>query len=153
MLPVLQPGQIGQEMMDCMLLGVAAGLVRGWFPVRGKAAFVPDLLWAGAGLFAAQSYAAGYSASGQLRWYMLAAVFAGAMLSAGVVGPPLRAAGRAFWTGLRIPFVFLHRFAAKHTRRARRGGKRRNNAKRNAEKSKKNLPNQRTVLYNSNVSQ
>lgn len=150
--PVLQPVQIVQEIQSCALLGVATGLVRGWFPNRGKAAFLPDLLWVGAGLLAAQSYAVGYSFAGQLRWYMVVALFIGAFFSEFVLGSSLRAAGRAIAALLAVPASFLRRCGSKCRRIIRRQNARRNTTKRNAEKSKKSLPNQRAVLYNSNVS-
>ena len=107
MVQVLLPARLLQEAAACAVLGAALGAVRAFLPVRGRAAFAPDVLLSGAVLLACQSYAAGYSAAGVLRWYMA---------------------------------------AAKTARKLRR------NAERTAKKSKKNLPNQRALLYNSNVS-
>ena len=132
MLPVLQPAQLGRELAVCTILGAAVGVVRAFFPVRGRGAFVPDALLTGAVLFGVQSYAAALSSAGVLRWYMVLAAFAAALCTAAVLGIPVRWAGR---------------HAA---RRAAR--KERRNAKRTAKNPKKNLPNQRRVLYNSNVS-
>ena len=76
MLPVLQPAQLGRELAACTILGAAVGVVRAFFPVRGRGAFVPDALLTGAVLFGVQSYAAALSSAGVLRWYMVLAAFA-----------------------------------------------------------------------------
>ena len=47
MLPVLQPAQLGRELAACTILGAAVGVVRAFFPVRGRGAFVPDALLTG----------------------------------------------------------------------------------------------------------
>ena len=73
MLPVLQPAQLGRELAACTILGAAVGVVRAFFPVRGRGAFVPDALLTGAVLFGVQSYAATLSSAGVLRWYMVLA--------------------------------------------------------------------------------
>ena len=149
MVQVLLPARLLQEAAACAVLGAALGVVRAFLPVRGRAAFVPDVLLSGAVLLVCQSYAAGYSKAGVLRWYMAAAAFAAALCATGVLGIPLRALGR----GIR---AVLHRFAVQPVRRRRAAAKTarklRRNAERTAKKSKKNLPNQRALLYNSNVS-
>ena len=61
MAPALMPQQILQEMEACALLGASLGTVRGIFPKRGRAAFLPDLVYVGVLLLALQSYAAGCS--------------------------------------------------------------------------------------------
>lgn len=155
MVQVLLPARLLQEAAACAVLGAALGAVRAFLPVRGRAAFVPDVLLSGAVLLACQSYAAGYSAAGVLRWYMVAAAFAAALCVAGVLGVPLRALGRGIRAALRLPGRILHRFAVQPVRRraaAKTARKLRRNAERTAKKSKKNLPNQRALLYNSNVS-
>ena len=153
MVQVLLPARLLQEAAACAVLGAALGAARAFLPVRGRAAFAPDVLLSGAVLLVCQSYAAGYSAAGVLRWYMAAAAFAAALCTAGVLGVPLRALGRGIGAVLsRI----LHRFAVQPVRRRRAAAKTarklRRNAERTAKKSKKNLPNQRALLYNSNVS-
>ena len=149
MVQVLLPARLLQEAAACAALGAALGAVRAFLPVRGRAAFVPDMLLSGAVLLVCQSYAAGYSKAGVLRWYMVAAAFAAALCAAGVLGIPLRALGREIR-------AVLHRFAVQPVRRRRAAAKTarklRRNAERTAKKSKKNLPNQRALLYNSNVS-
>ena len=135
MIPVLPPAALGQEIAACTVLGASIGALRAVFPARGRAAFVPDLVWMGAVLAAVQSYAAGQSSAGVLRWYMAAAAFAGAGAAAFVLGAPLRAAGGV-----------LQRRA-----RRRKARKLRRSAKRTAKKRKKNLPNQRRMMYNSYV--
>ena len=156
MVSVLLPAQLGQEMLACGLLGGLLGVVRAFFPVRGRAAFVPDLLLSGAVLLVCQSYAVGYSHTGVLRWYMVLSAFAAALLAAGLLGIPLRAAGRMLALVLGLPERLLRRFVLQplRVRRAARkkARKLRRNAQTRAKKSKKNLPNQRPVLYNSNVS-
>ena len=155
MVRVLLPVRLLQEAAACAMLGAALGAVRAFLPVRGRAAFVPDVLLSGAVLLACQSYAAGYSKAGVLRWYMVLAAFAAALCTAGVLGIPLRALGRGIRAALRLPGRILHRFAVQPVRRraaAKTARKLRRNAERTAKKSKKNLPNQRALLYNSNVS-
>ena len=99
MIPVLPPAALGQEIAACTVLGASIGALRAVFPARGRAAFVPDLVWMGAVLAAVQSYAAGQSSAGVLRWYMAAAAFAGAGAAAFVLGAPLRAAGGVLQRG------------------------------------------------------
>ena len=156
MVQVLLPARLLQEAAACAALGAALGVVRAFLPVRGRTAFVPDMLLSGAGLLACQSYAAGFSNDGVLRWYMVAAAFAAARCVAGVLGVPLRALGRGMRAVLRLSGRILHRFAVQPVRRRRAAGKTarklRRNAERTAKKSKKNLPNHRALLYNSNVS-
>ena len=147
MVQVLLPARLLQESAACALLGAALGAARAFLPVRSRAAFVPDVLLSGA---------AGYSAVGVLRWYMVLAAFVAALCVAGVLGVPLRALGRGIRAALRLPGRILHRFAVQPVRRRRAAAKTarklRRNAERTAKKSKKNLPNQRALLYNSNVS-
>ena len=155
MVRVLLPVRLLQEAAACAMLGAALGAVRAFLPVRGRAAFVPDVLLSGAVLLACQSYAAGYSKAGVLRWYMVLAAFAAALCTAGVLGIPLRALGRGIGAALRLPSRILHRFAVQplcRRRAAKIARKLRRNAERTAKKSKKNLPNRRALLYNSNVS-
>lgn len=86
MVQVLLPARLLQEVAACAVLGAALGAVRAFLPVRGRAAFVPDVLLSGVVLLVCQSYAAGYSAAGVLRWYMVLAAFAAALCVAGVLG-------------------------------------------------------------------
>lgn len=153
MIPVLPPSALGRELADCAALGAVIGAVRAAFPVRGRAAFLPDFLAVGAVLFAAQSYAAGQSSAGVLRWYMLVAAFTAAAAAAQLLGLPLRAAGRAMRTAVRRIRRFLPAKPARLPAKQREGNKMRRSEKRNEEKSKKSLPKQRLVLYNSNVSE
>ena len=96
MAPALLPQQILQEMEACALLGASLGAVRGILPKRGRAAFLPDLVYVGVLLLALQSYAAGCSVDGVLRWYMIGSAAA----SAAAVGTLLALPGR---------FLRLHR--------------------------------------------
>lgn len=156
MVHVLLPEQLGQELAACAALGAAVGGVRAFFPVRGRAAFGPDVLLSGAVLLGCQSYAAGYSAAGVLRWYMVLAAFAAALVTAAVLGIPVRAAGHLLAFVLGLPVRFMDRFVVQplraHHAARRAEHKIRRNAGRTAKKSKKNLPKQQAVLYNSNVS-
>lgn len=142
MIPVLPPSAIAQELAACTVLGACTGAARAVFPVRGRAAWVPDFLWVGTVLTLLQSYAAGQSPAGVLRWYMAAAGFAGAGAAAFVLGVPLRAAGKALQRWVFQP-------AAQRRVRRQNARKLRRNAKRTAKKRKKNLPNQRRMMYNS----
>ena len=144
MIPVLPPAALGQEIAACTVLGASIGALRAVFPARGRAAFVPDLVWVGAVLAAVQSYAAGQSSAGVLRWYMAAAAFAGAGAAAFVLGAPLRAAGGILQRRVLRP-------AERRRTRRRKARKLRRSAKRTAKKRKKNLPNQRRMMYNSYV--
>ena len=142
MIPVLPSSAIAQELAACTVLGGCTGAARAVFPVRGRAAWVPDFLWVGTVLTLLQSYAAGQSSAGVLRWYMAAAGFAGAGAAAFVLGVPLRAAGKALQR-------WVFRPAAQRRVRRQNARKLRRNAKRTAKKRKKNLPNQRRMMYNS----
>ena len=66
MVQVLLPARLLQEAAACAVLGAALGAARAFLPVRGRAAFAPDVLLSGAVLLACQSYAAGYSAAGEI---------------------------------------------------------------------------------------
>ena len=140
MIPVLPPAALGREITACAVLGACTGAVRALFPARGRAAFLPDAVWVGTILAGVQSYAAGESFAGVLRWYMAAAAFAGAGAAAFAAGVPLDAARKPLQTA-------LYRRRQQH-----RWHKVRRNAERTAKKRKKNLPNRQRMLYNSYVS-
>lgn len=96
------------------------------------------------------------AAAGVLRWYMVLAAFAAALCTAAVLGIPVRWAGQCLAWVLGAPVRLarqwvLRPLAVRHAAR-RAARKERRNAKRTAKNPKKNLPNQRRVLYNSNVS-
>ncbi len=82
--------QIGQEMLACAVLGGVLGGVRACFPKKGKAAFLPDLLYVGVLLLALQSYAAGSSVGGVMRWYMVGSAAASAAAVGTLLGLPGR---------------------------------------------------------------
>ena len=145
--PALSPGQVGQEAAACAVLGACLGAGRAFFPVRGRGALLPDVLLMGGLLLGTQSYAASLSAGGVPRWYMLAAAIAGIALAEHLLGVPLRAVGRV----LRRPLDGLAKYAAARAA-CKKAAKERRNEKRLAKKPKKNLPSERRVLYNSNVS-
>ena len=62
--PALSPGAVGQEMAACAVLGGVLGAARAVLPTRGRAAFLPDMLFVGAVLMALQSYAVSQSQAG-----------------------------------------------------------------------------------------
>lgn len=140
MAPALAPALIGQEAAACALLGLVLGSVRAVFPVRGRAAFLPDMALVGAVLLGLQSYAAALSAGGVLRWYMPGSAFLCAFGAERLLRPALQALEQGlFW------------LAAARKNRAEQARARRAQ-KRSAKKPKKNLPSTRRLLYNSNVS-
>ena len=149
MLPVLAPAQLGREALECAAAGVVLGSVRSIFPVKGRGAFLPDVLLAGAVLFGMQSYAASLSSAGVLRWYMIAACLAGAAAADRIFGTPVRAVGC-------VAAQRARHAAARWQNRTRRERakrcKQRRNAERTAKNPKKSLPNTRRMLYNSNGS-
>lgn len=151
MAPALSVGLIGQEAAACALLGAVLGGVRAFFPAKGRAAFLPDVLLVGALLLGLQSYAASLSFGGVLRWYQLAAAALGAGIAEAVLRVPLRLVGFV----LDVPVRWVRNWAvpllaARKERKKR--AKERRNAKRTAKNQKKNLPRPQRMLYNSNVS-
>ena len=143
MLPVLQPAQLGRELAACTILGAAVGVVRAFFPVRGRGAFVPDALLTGAVLFGVQSYAAALSSAGVLRWYMVLAAFAAALCTAAVLGIPVRWAGQCLaWVlgaPVRLARQWVLRPLAAAARGAPRSTQRTPERKKNHKKSEKEL--------------
>ena len=98
MAPALVPALIGQEAAACALLGLVLGSVRAVFPVRGRAAFLPDMALVGAVLLGLQSYAAALSAGGVLRWYMPGSAFLCAFGAERLLRPALQALEQGlFW--------------------------------------------------------
>lgn len=155
MAPALAPALIGQEAAVCALLGLVLGSVRAVFPVRGRAAFLPDMALVGAVLLGLQSYAAALSAGGVLRWYMPGSAFLCAFGAERLLRPALQALEQGlFWLAagpLRLARRALQPLAAACKNRVEQAGARRAQ-KRSAKKPKKNLPSTRRLLYNSNVS-
>ena len=154
MAPALAPTLIGQEAAACALLGLVLGSVRAVFPVRGRAAFLPDMALVGAVLLGLQSYAAALSAGGVLRWYMPGSAFLCAFGAERLLRPALQALEQGlFWLAgpLRLARWALQPLAAARKKRAEQARARRAQ-KRSAKKPKKNLPSTRRLLYNSNVS-
>lgn len=162
MAPALAPVLIGQEAAACALLGFVLGSVRAVFPVRGRAAFLPDMALVGAVLLGLQSYAAALSAGGVLRWYMPGSAFLCAFGAERLLRPALQALEQGlFWLAagplrlaagpLRLARRALQPLAAARKNRVEQARARRAQ-KRSAKKPKKNLPSTRRLLYNSNVS-
>ena len=152
MAPALAPALIGQEAAACALLGLVLGSVRAVFPVRGRAAFLPDMALVGAVLLGLQSYAAALSAGGVLRWYMPGSAFLCAFGAERLLRPALQALEQGlFWLAAGPLRRALQPLAAARKTRAEQARARRVQ-KRSAKKPKKNLPSTRRLLYNSNVS-
>ena len=147
MAPALAPALIWQEAAACALLGLVLGSVRAVFPVRGRAAFLPDMALVGAVLLGLQSYAAALSAGGVLRWYMPGSAFLCAFGAERLLRPALQAMEQGLFWLAAGPL----RLAAARKKRVEQAGARRAQ-KRSAKKPKKNLPSTRRLLYNSNVS-
>lgn len=148
MAPALAPALIAQEAAACALLGLVLGSVRAVFPVRGRAAFLPDMALVGAVLLGLQSYAAALSAGGVLRWYMPGSAFLCAFGAERLLRPALQALEQGL---LRLARRAWQPLAAARKNRAEQARARRAQ-KRSAKKPKKNLPSTRRLLYNSNVS-
>ena len=147
--PALSPGAVGQEMASCAVLGGVLGAARAVLPTRGRAAFLPDMLFVGVALMALQSYAVSQSQAGQLRGYMALAAFC----AAGAVQAALRPLfAEAFAGKLLLGPVRLAARCIAPWKAARAAAKVRRNEKRLAKKQKKSLPTPRRMLYNSNVS-
>jgi hypothetical protein len=181
MAPVLAPGQVGQELLCCLGLGLLVGLVRLVLPTgganrRGKrtklakySAIAADFLAVGFVCLLVQAYAAGASYAGGVRWYMLAGAALGAGAVQQLLGPAarrVRAAGGRF-AGLvharyqRLVGQRLHR-AWERAKQKPLPGKtgrapeelsieRENGQKILAKNDKKILQTPREVLYNSCV--
>ena len=134
--PALSPGAVGQEMAACAVLGGVLGAARAVLPTRGRAAFLPDMLFVGAVLMALQSYAVSQSQAGAVQAALR----------------PLFAAAEAFAGKLLLGPVRLAARCIAPWKAARAAAKVRRNEKRLAKKQKKSLPTPRRMLYNSNVS-
>lgn len=155
MAPVITPAQVGQELAFCLALGALAGALRAPFPVRGRGAVLPDILFVGLVLLLVQSYAAALSWAGGLRWYMVAAAAAGAGAAHGILGPAVRGLERLLANLALAPGRFLIRRAVLPAAQAcgsrLRQSKARRSQKRAAKKPKKSLKKEQPLLYNSNV--
>ena len=150
--PALSPWAVGQEMAACAVLGGVLGAARAVLPTRGRAAFLPDMLFVGAVLMALQSYAVSQSQAGQLRGYMALAAFCAAVAVQAALRPLFAAAAEAFAGKLLLGPVQLAARCIAPWKAARAAAKVRRNEKRLAKKQKKSLPTPRRMLYNSNVS-
>ena len=140
MAPALVPALIGQEAAACALLGLVLGSVRAVFPVRGRAAFLPDMALVGAVLLGLQSYTAALSAGGVLRWYMPGSAFLCAFGAERLLRPALQALEQGlFWLAagpLRLARRALQPLAAARKNRAEQARARRAQ-KRSAKKNRK----------------
>lgn len=155
MAPALAPADIGRELAACGLLGAVLGAVRALLPCKGRAAFLPDFVWAGALLLGLQAYAAALSVGGVLRWHQAAAAFGCAFAVQQLLAGPLRAAEQGLLRALCLPGRWLLRRVSPAWQRHKTRKMRARAAKAEkttAKKQKKNLPRPQRLLYNSNVS-
>ena len=130
--------QIGVDVLRCMGLGFTVWLVRLVFSYRrGRMGACADAFGVGIGLLALQSYAAGISRAGVLRWYMLAGAIAGAWAVERLLGPWRRRIGQQ----LEKHFQKWRKKAAERTKRTGNTEKR----------TEKQLPKPARLLYNSNI--
>lgn len=155
---VQQLWQLGLDALSCCLLGLPLGAARALLPGRGRAAFLPDMLLIGAMLLLLQSYAAGASCAGTLRWYMALACAAGVFAAHCALALPVRLLRRAMAAPAAAARRFLLRRAvlpalsAAEARRERQSpAKLRRSEKTAAKKPEKGLQKHRHLLYNSNV--
>lgn len=99
MVPAPALPAIAGDTLWCLGLGLLLAMARsalGWGLGNGRIlAFVWDLLAFAAAAVALRGFAAGVSASGVVRWYMVVGVAAGACAWQGAVAPALQAAGKA----------------------------------------------------------
>ena len=133
------------------VLGGVLGAARAVLPTRGRAAFLPDMLFVGVALMALQSYAVSQSQAGQLRGYMALAAFCAAGAVQAVLRPLFAEAEALAGRVLLGPVKLAARCIAPW-KAARAAAKVRRNEKRLAKKPKKSLPTPPRMLYNSNVS-
>ena len=139
MAPALAPAFIGQEAAACALLGLVLGSVRAVFPVRGRAAFLPDMALVGAVLLGLQSYAAALSAGGCCGGICRAAPFSALLGPNGFCGLPCGVGQGLFWLAagpLRLARRALQPLAAARKNRAEQARARRAQ-KRSAKKPKR----------------
>lgn len=151
MAPLVLPWQAGQEILACLGLGALVGAARSLAPGRGRGAILPDALLVGLVLLLLQSYAAGYSQAGSLRWYMAGAGAAGAGVAHALLAPVVRwilqlllEPGRALARWALAPAA---RACGEHLRQKQQAYRQ----KRAAKKEKKILQKERRMLYNSNI--
>lgn len=152
---VQQLWQIGLDCLRCCLLGLPLGAARALFAGKGRAAFLPDMLLTGAVLTLLQSYAAGLSCAGTLRWYMFFACAAGVFAAHRVLAVPVGILRRALAVPAAAARRFLYREAvllpAKRLSARHEAVKLRRSEKTAAKKPEKDLQKHRHLLYNSNV--
>lgn len=122
MAPALAPALIGQEAAACALLGLVLGSVRAVFPVRGRAAFLPDMALVGAVLLGLQSYAAALSAGGVLRWYMPGSAFLCAFGAERLLRPALQALEQGLFWLAAGPLRLARRHCSRWQQPAKTGG-------------------------------
>ena len=110
MVQVLLPARLLQEVAACAVLGAALGAVRAFCRCGAGQLLCRTCCFLVVVLLVCQSYAAGYSAAGVLRWYWCWQPLQPPFALPGVLGIPLRALGRGIGAALRLPGRILHRF-------------------------------------------
>ena len=96
--PQRLPLALGSDVLCCMGLGFAAGMLRLALPRRGRACFWADFLLTGLCLVFLQSFGVSFSRTGALRWYMAAGAGLGALAPARLFLPRPAARYRAAGT-------------------------------------------------------
>ena len=156
MVPPIPPQLAAADCLRCAGLGLLAAFLRCLLPLRGRAVcFCADFFCAGLCMVLLQGYAAGCSAAGAWRWYLLAGAVCGAAAGeAAFLRIRRKAAGAA--AGLAQPLRrMLQTWTAPFQDRRRMRKLRRKAQKKPgkaAQYPKKRLQNPVIVLYNSNVS-
>lgn len=149
--------QLAPDCLSCLGLGFAVFLLRALLPCRRGSGFTfwADFFAVGAALLLAQGYAARQASAGELRWYHLAALTAGAAAAQQLFAAPLARVRRALARLLLWPLKTCAT-ACKRLTRAARGFLPQTTAHKSRPAGRKNLKKQlqteQRVLYNSNVS-
>lgn len=156
MAAVPTPAQIATDAAYCCALGAALGALRALLPVKGRAAFLPDMLLVGVLLLLLQSFAAAFGSAGALRWYMAAGGAFGVLAAQAVLTVPLGFMRRRLAARFAVlPVRLLAQkalYPALERRRARVSrAKARRDEKISSKMHKKSLQKHRQLLYNSNV--
>lgn len=161
MVPAPALPAIAGDVLWCLGLGLLLAMARsalGWGFGNGRIlSFVWDLLAFAAAAVVLRGFAAGVSASGVVRWYMVAGMLAGACGWQGAAAPALQAAGRAVLALLLYPWRWFCRCvcapAAEKARNLMKSKmalhrERRKIREKKAKTKKKQLQNPVNLLYN-----
>ena len=155
MVPAPALPAIAGDMLWCLGLGRSA---LGWSLGNGRVlSFVWDMLAFAVAAVALRGFAAGVSASGVVRWYMVFGMLAGACGWQGAAAPALQAAGNALLALLLCPWRWFCRYicmpAAEKARNLMKSKiplhrEKRKIREKKAKTKKKQLQNPADLLYN-----